>query len=90
MTRSNLNFVWQNSGESPRVLFHYHNGDQHPEGLLQWFGIESFLTLDRLWTPGDFRDWIQANYKVACRKVTKFPNGVTIDAHAESDTPAEP
>ena len=90
MTRANLNFIWQNQGESPRALFHYHNGDQYPEGLLQWYGLEEFLTIDRLWTPDDFRTWIRANYKVACRKLTTLANGVTIDAHAETDDPAEP
>jgi hypothetical protein len=90
MTRSNLNFVWQNQGESPRVLFHYHNGDQYPEGLLQFFGVETFLTLDHLWTADDFRDWIRQNYRQACRKITKLGNGMTIDAHAETDDPAEP
>lgn len=90
MTRANLNFVWQNGGEAPRTLFHYHNGDQYPEGLLQYFGIEEFLSLPGLWTPDDFRGWIRKNYRVATRKVTTFANGVTIDQHAEGDEPAEP
>lgn len=90
MTRSNLNFVWQNSGESPRTLFHYHNGDQYPEGLLQFYGLEGFLTLDHLWTPDDFRAWISGNYRTACRKIATLPNGIKIDMHAETDDPAEP
>ena len=90
MTRANLNFVWQNPGEAPRTLFHYHNGDQYPEGLLQFFGVEEFLTLDHLWTPDDFTSWVRGNYRQACRKVTTLANGVSIDAHAESDEPAEP
>jgi hypothetical protein len=90
MTRANLNFVWQNIGEAPRTLFHYHNGDQYPEGLLQFFGIEDFLTIDRLWTPEDFTSWIRKNYRKACRKVTTLGNGMSIDAHAETDEPAEP
>lgn len=90
MTRANLNFIWQNVGESPRTLFHYHNGDQYPEGLLQWFGIEAFLTIDRLWTPDDFRAWIRGNYRRSCRNITRLDNGMTIDAHALTDEPAEP
>ncbi|CAN5432883.1 hypothetical protein BH10PLA2_BH10PLA2_25030 [soil metagenome] len=90
MTRANLNFIGQNPGELPRVLFHYHNGDQYPEGLLQYFGIEAFLTIDRLWTPDDFCTWIRGNYREACRKITTLPNGLTISAHAESDKPTEP
>lgn len=90
MTRANLNFVWQNPGEAPRTLFHYHNGDQYPEGLLQFFGIEAFLTLDRLWTPDDFRSWIRTNYRRSCRQVTQLANGVSIDSHAETNDPAEP
>lgn len=90
MTRANLNFVWQNHGEAPRTLFHYQNGDQYPEGLLQWFGLAAFLTIDRPWTADDFRAWIRGNYKRPCRKITTFANGITVDAHAETDEPAEP
>lgn len=90
MTRANLNFIWQHDGEAPRSLFHYHNGDQYPEGLLQFFGIEEFLRLPRLWTPDDFRIWIRANYRVPCRKITTLGNGLTLDTHAESEEPAEP
>jgi hypothetical protein len=90
MTRANLNFVWQQPGEAPRTLFHYHNGDQYPEGLLQFFGLEAFLTSDHLWTPEDFRAWIRTNYRCACRRVTTLGSGMSIDAHAESDVPAEP
>src|SRR5450631_2180040 len=89
MTRSNLNFIYQNPGEAPRTLFHYHNGDQYPEGLLQYFGLADFLAIDHLWTPDDFRVWIRHNYTVACRKVTRLGNGMAIDAHAQSDIPAE-
>lgn len=90
MTRANLNFIFQNQGEAPRTLFHYHNGDQYPEGLLQVFGIEPFLLIDREWTPEDFTAWIKANYRQPCRRVTRLGNGMTLDAHAESDEPAEP
>lgn len=90
MTRANLNFVWQERGECPRTLFHYHNGDQYPEGLLQFFGIEEFLGISHLWTPEDFRAWIRKNYKKPCRKLTKMPNGMVLDAHAETDESAEP
>ena len=90
MTRGNLNFVWQNQGEAPRTLFHYHNGEQYPEGLLQFFGIEEFLLLPTLWTPEDFRTWIRKNYRVACRKRTTLANGMILDAHAETNESAEP
>src|SRR5438874_1458057 len=89
MTRGNLNFVWQNIGETPHTLFHYHNGDQYPEGLLQWFGIEKFLTINRLWTPDDFRSWIRENYRKAGRQVTPLGNGLSIDAYTLTDEPAE-
>lgn len=85
MTRGNLNFVSHGS-----ILFHYHNGDQYPEGLVDYFGVRDFCGIDRLWTPDDFRDWIRNNYTEACRRITTAPNGMTIDAHAQSDIPAEP
>lgn len=90
MTRANLNFVWQNQGEAPRTLFHYHNGDQYPEGLLTFFGIEEFLSVARPWTPDDFRAWIATNYRVAGRKIVKLDNGMTMDSHCETDEPAAP
>ncbi len=90
MTRANLNFVWQNCGEAPRTLFHYHNGDQSPEGLLTFFGVEEFLSIDHPWEPDDFRAWIAKQYRVAGRKVVTVPSGVTIDAHCQIEEPAEP
>lgn len=90
MTRANLNFIWQNVGELPRTLFHYHNGDQYPAGLLCFYGIEPFLTLDHPWTPEDFRPWIATTYRKAGRAITTLPNGMKIDRYAETDEPAEP
>lgn len=90
MTRANLNFIWQNSGEAPRTLFHYHNGDQYPEGLLLFFDMESFLSIRRPWTPEDFCSWIAKNYRAAGRKIVTLGNGMTIDSHCETDEPAEP
>lgn len=90
MTRSNLNFVWQDLGKAPRTLFHYHNGDQYPEGLLCFFGIDEFLSIKRPWTPDDFRDWIAKNYRILGRKVVPCPNGLAIDMLCETEQPAEP
>ena len=90
MTRSNLNFIWQNTGEAPRTLFHYHNGDQYPAGLLCFFGIEEFLTIDHPWTADDFRNWIAKNYREAGRAVATLPNGMTIDRHVETEQAAVP
>lgn len=90
MTRANLNFIYQSIGETPRSLFHYHNGDQYPAGLLCFYGIEPFLTLDHPWTADDFRAWIATNYRKAGRAIATLPNGMKIDRYGESDEPAEP
>jgi len=90
MTRSNLNFVWQNSGEAPRTLFHYHNGDQYPEGLLVFYGLGEFLSIRRPWTAADFRTWIRTNYRQPGRQVTQLAGGLTLDSHCDTDVPAEP
>jgi hypothetical protein len=84
MTRANLNFV---SHEA--ILFHYHNGDQYPDGLVDYFGIRELCAIDRLWTPDDFKAWIRNNYTEATRRITNFANGMSIDAHAQTDVPAE-
>jgi hypothetical protein len=89
MTRSNLNFIWQNRGEAPRTLFHYHNGDQYPEGLLVFYGIEEFLSIRRPWTPDDFRAWIRKNYRESRRRVTQLANGMLLESHCDTDVPAE-
>jgi len=65
MTRANLNFVWQNPEEAPRTLFCYHNGDQYPTGLRDYFNvldmIEKGIKAGGL-TPEMFKEWIVKNY----------------------------
>ena len=62
MTRANLNFVYQKSGEAPRTLFHYQNGDQYPTGLKDIYNVIDFINSD--WTPEAFKEWIRSNYNV--------------------------
>jgi len=61
MTRANLNFVYQNWGESPRTLFHYHNGDQYPVGLREHFNVLSLVK--ETITPERFKTWIEKEYQ---------------------------
>lgn len=89
MTRANLNFVYQNRGESPRTLFHYHNGDQYPSGLRDFYGIMDFLKIDHLWTPEDFKNWISENYKVYQRVRKGNKNGVSIEYNKATKIPAK-
>jgi hypothetical protein len=84
MTRANLNFIGQKA-----ILFHYHNGDQYPEGLVDYFGLADFCRIKWLWEPADFQAWISKNYTQAGRRVTKFSNGMSVDMHVQTDTPAE-
>ena len=60
MTRANINFVWQESGEAPRTLFAYHNGDQYPSGLRDCFNVLD-LVAEKI-TPERFAAWIKINY----------------------------
>jgi len=61
MTRANINFVYQNKGESPRTLFVYHNGDQYPTGLRNNYNVlelvKETITIER------FKKWVAENYR---------------------------
>lgn len=61
MTRANLNFVWQACGKSPQTVYHYHNGDQYPQGLRDSFNVLDFFQ-EKEWTPETFRKWVKQNY----------------------------
>jgi len=61
MTRANLNFHWQELGKNPQTLYHYHNGDQYPQGLRDWFNVLDFVQ-EKEWTPQTFKKWIKKNY----------------------------
>lgn len=61
MTRGNLNFIYQLTGEAPRTLFFYHNGDQYPSGLKDYFGVLE-LVKEKI-TPERFKKWIKKYYK---------------------------
>jgi len=66
MTRANLNFVYQNKGENPRTLFLYHNGDQYPSGLKNFFNVLDMIDKaieNGEITPKMFKDWIKKNYQ---------------------------
>lgn len=61
MTRANINFIWQKQGKTPHILFFYHNGDQYPEGLRDYFNVIDFVKEE--WTQANFKKWIRKNYK---------------------------
>ncbi len=61
MTRANINFVYQNMGEAPRTLFIYHNGDQYPTGMRDYFHVLDFTEGNM--TPERFKAWILMNYE---------------------------
>jgi hypothetical protein len=61
MTRANLNFVSQEPGEKPRTLYWYHNGDQYPTGIRDFYHLLDWLE-SGLFTPEGFTRWISKNY----------------------------
>ena len=63
MTRSNLNYIWQNLGEHPRTLYLYHNGDQYPLGIRDFYRVLDF-TEDKPWTPAKFKTWTKRVYEM--------------------------
>lgn len=57
MTRANLNFVIAPN----KVLYLYHNGDQYPTGLREFYNVLDFIKSD--FTECDFINWIWDNYQ---------------------------
>jgi len=68
MTRANLNFIYQNTGEVPKTLFCYHNGDQYPSGLIDFFNVKELF---KDMTPANFKKWIKTNYNTTAKKITQ-------------------
>jgi len=60
MTRANINFISQNTGETPKTLFVYHNGDQYPQGIRDIYNVLDFIESEM--TIEDFKKWIKDNY----------------------------
>lgn len=88
MTRANINFVYQEKGHMPKTLYFYQNGDQYPRGLRDFYHVEDFLTSD--WSPKAFKEWLAKNYHTQGRQITKFENGLSLDAHVELPEQAKP
>lgn len=63
MTRANLNFHYQNWGDVPKTLYFYHNGDQYPSGLRDYFNIKEWLVNKNALESAYFVKWITQNYK---------------------------
>lgn len=61
MTRANINFIWQNTGEMPRTLFFYWNGDQYPRGIRDFYNVLDFVSKDM--TAKRFKNWAEKNYE---------------------------
>lgn len=88
MTRANLNFVWQNRGEEPRTLFHYHNGDQYPSGIRDSYNVLDLVKEEI--TPERFKEWIKNNYKEYKRvRQGSKKSGMSIEFNQETEIPSE-
>lgn len=60
MTRANINYVYQKSGEAPRTLFFYWNGDQYPRGIKDYYNVLDFVNSE--WSEKSFKAWAKKNY----------------------------
>jgi hypothetical protein len=87
MTRGNINYQWQEVGQSPKTLYFYYNGDQYPDGLRDLFNVLDFTNGD--WSRKSFEKWLADNYTEQGRQVTSFSNGVSMDAQVNLTEPAK-
>lgn len=62
MTRGNINYVWQEQGHAPMVLWFYWNGDQYPTGVRDYHGMLELVKKGRP-TKEQFIAWAKANYE---------------------------
>jgi hypothetical protein len=70
MTRANLNFISQNTGEAPKTLYFYWNGDQYPEGIRDIYHLLDFIKAGM--KEDDFREWAKKNYEgVKIKSITQ-------------------
>ena len=83
MTRANINYIYQNSGEAPRTLFFYWNGDQYPSGIRDLYNVLDFTTGDM--TADNFKKWAikremknisTAPYKMLSRSILVTQKGI--------------
>lgn len=87
MTRADINYIYQETGSMPKVLYHYENGDQYPRGLRDIYHVLDFVLGD--WTPENFKKWIGNNY-TETRRVTATGKTVSIEFSEHTEVPAEP
>lgn len=87
MTRANLNFVYQKQGQAPQTYYWYHNGDQYPRGLRDFYNVKDFIKSD--WSLKSFQKWIGENYKIKKAVTVGNPTGVTLTTFEDSEAPAK-
>lgn len=62
MTRADLNFIYEENGDKKKVLYWYHNGDQYPRGLREFYGIVKWLKNPDKFNKDGFTEWLAKNY----------------------------
>lgn len=82
MTRANLNFTYRQKG-ALKVLYHYQNGDQYPQGIRDYFNV---LDLLKDFTPKGFKKWLGDNYTIQAPRA----QGNLINNYADTEIPAKP
>ena len=88
MTRADINYIYQETGSMPKVLYHYHNGDQYPSGIRDGYNVLDFVLGD--WTPENFIKWIGDNYTESDRVIASNDSGMSIEYSQDSGRKATP
>lgn len=89
MTRANINYIYQKIGHAPKTLYHYHNGDQYPCGIRDFYHVLDFTNGD--WSIESFKKWLGDNYtEPRTIRMTAPKTGITVESNwNESDIPAK-
>jgi len=88
MTRADINYIYQDTGSTPKVLYHYENGDQYPSGIREDFKVLDFINSD--WSKEAFIKWIGDNYTET--ETVRATNGgdISIEFERKTKTPVRP
>ena len=84
MTRADINFIHKDG-----ILYHYHNGDQYPDGIRDCYNLLDWISKKDDFNVKGFTKWLADNYVEVKRM--RVSNGETsMEYNEDTDTPVKP
>lgn len=91
MTRADINFIYQDKA-GKGYLYWYHNGDQYPAGIRDYYNLLDWLKNKDQFNRAGFEDWLGKNYtEQHTVAYTNKKTGTTLVSNYEpTEIPAKP